>query len=186
MKLDQEITITPPPFTNYDGKLITPEPLIFTILDVAYTDHPLHKKVFAKIDKVPTIIPLLSGNDYDAAGDYTQTFIENKLKEYLGPDPAIKIRSLFPKTLEEDPNGPGSILSGMFSVIGIKSTPTCSCRKHAIEMNTKGNTWCENNIETIIGWLKEESIKRKIPFIESLAKMVVNKAIKKSKELNHE
>jgi hypothetical protein len=186
MKLDQEISVSPPPFTNKDGKLVTPPPLLFTTLDVAYTDYPLHKKVFAKIDKLPTVIPLLSGDAYDEAGDYTQAFIENKLKEYLGSDPAAKIRSLFPKTLEEDPNGPGSILASMFSLIGIKSTPTCSCRQHAIEMNTKGNAWCENNMDTIIGWLKAESNKRNIPFIESLAKMIVNKAIKKSKQLKNE
>lgn len=186
MKLEQSISITPPPFSSHDGKIINPEPIIFHELDVSYIDKPKHKKVFAQIDKIPFVILLLENKDYDNAGDYSQIFIENKLREYLGDNPAQKLRSLFPKTLEENPNGPGSILAGMFGIFGIKSSPTCSCRKHALEMNEKGNDWCEQNIDTIIVWLKDESNKRKLPFIESLAKMIVKKAIQKSRNHNYE
>lgn len=186
MKLDSPVILNPPPYTDTAGKVVHPAPVTLTALDVAYTDHPLHKKVFAKINGIPQSIKLLEGEKYETAGDYTQEFIENKLKEYLGDNPSKILRSLFPKTLEEDPNGPGSILAGMFSMLGIKSSPTCSCRKHAIEMNERGSDWCEQNIDTITNWLKEESNKRKLPFVESLAKMVVSRAIQKSRKLKNE
>lgn len=183
MYLDQEIIINPPPFSNNQNKIIQPNPLRFTFLNVSYIDNPYSKTVFAQIQNIPGKLLLVGKDEYDAWGDYTQKQIENRLREKLGNDPSGVLRSLFPKTLEEDPYGPGSILAGMFNTIGIKSSPTCSCKRHAIEMNEKGVEWCEQNITTILGWLKEESEKRKIPFIESLASLVVKRAIRQSKKL---
>jgi hypothetical protein len=31
-------------------------------------------------------------------------------------------------------------------------------------MDRLGVDWCEQNLEKIVGWLKEEAIKRKLPF----------------------
>ena len=184
MLLDHEITIQPPPFTDPQGKLVTPKPLTFTSLNISYIDNPTQKTVLAQIKGIPQPLLLAANNDYVSLGDYTQEQIEDVLKTKLGPDIGKTLRSLFPKTLEENPNGPGTILASMFSSLGIKSSPTCSCRRHAIEMNEKGNEWCEQNLSTILGWLKDESAKRKIPFVESLASMVVKRAIRKSKQLN--
>ena len=50
-------------------------------------------------------------------------------------------------------------------------------------MNEKGPDWCEQNLDQILGWLKEESTKRGMPFIETIAKIMVMKAIKKSRRL---
>jgi hypothetical protein len=184
MNLTEPITIQPPPFTDHNNKLINPKPISFTFLDVSYIDNPRSKTVFAQIQQIPGRILLISPQEYDSVGDYTQLQIENIFKEKLGNDIATKLRSLFPKTLEENPNGPGTILAGMFSSLGIKSSPTCSCRRHAIEMNDKGADWCEQNIDTILSWLKEESNKRKIPFIESIASLVVKRAIRQSRKLS--
>lgn len=183
MILNSPITINPPPQTDNTGKIINPPPLEFSILDVTYHDNPLNKVVSATIRNIPGSIVLLQGDTYILAGDYTQSFIENKLRQELGDDPAKKLRSMFPKTLEEHPDGPGTILTGMISSIGIKSTANCSCRRHAIEMNTNGNDWCEANIDTILGWLKEESAKRNLPFVEMVAKLMVQRAIKTSRRL---
>ena len=60
--------------------------------------------------------------------------------------------------------GVGTALKSMLSKIGIQSTPTCSCNYRASEMDRLGYDWCINNRETIIGWLKEEADKRKLPF----------------------
>ena len=184
MKLDQEITINPPPFTNANGDIVNPPPLVFKELIVSYTDSPDRHFVSANIANIPGNIMLAQGDAYDALGDYTGAQIEQIFKEKLGNDPAATLRSLFPKTLEENPNGPGSILTNMLSTIGIKSTSNCACRRHAIEMNDKGADWCEENMDKILSWLKEESAKRKLPFVESVAKMMVNKAISKSRELS--
>lgn len=183
MQLDQEVIIQPPPFSDHNGKVISPDPIRLTALNVTYLDNPTEQTLYAMITLIPQRILLVNGKDYVALGDYTHSILENLLKEKLGDNIGLKLRSLFPKTLEENPNGPGSILAGMFHLLGIKSSPTCSCKKHAIEMNEKGNDWCENNLDTILIWLKEESHKRNLPFIESIAKMIVKKAINKSKKL---
>lgn len=183
MKLNSTIIINPPPVLDYNNKLLNPPPLVMSELNVFYHDNPTIKSVTATIQNIPGQIVLLKDKEYEEAGDYTQSFIEDKLREQLGSDPANKLRNMFPKTLEEHPNGAGTILSGMISSLGIKSTPNCSCRQHAIEMNEKGPDWCEQNLDQILGWLKEESTKRGMPFIETIAKIMVMKAIKKSRRL---
>ena len=184
MKLDAPITIQPPPNTNpQTNKIEYPQPLVLDELYVNYIDNPKDKIVFVTIGHIPSRIILLQGQEYEDAGDYTQEFIENKLKDKLTGDPATFLRSLFPKTLEEDPDGPGSILSGMISTMGIKSTPNCSCRRHAIQMNTEGPDWCEENMGTILSWLEEEAGKRNLPFVRTVAKMMVQRAVSKSRRL---
>lgn len=183
MKLNSTIIINAPPIMGPDNKLLTPPPLVLSELNVFYHDSPTAKTVSITIQNIPGQLVLLQGQDYDDAGDYTQAFIEDKLKIALGPDPAITLRNLFPKTLEENPNGAGTILSGMLSSLGIKSGPNCSCKRNAIEMNEKGPDWCEQNIQQILGWLREESQKRNMPYIETIAKIMVMNAIKKSRRL---
>lgn len=183
MKLNSTIIINPPAILTPDNKLLNPPPLILSELNVTYYDNPTAKTVAASIQNIPGQILLLKDHDYDDAGDYTQEFIENRLRYQLGSDPAKRLRDMFPKTLEEHPNGAGTILSGMLSTLGIKSAPNCSCRKHAIMMNENGNDWCEENMAVILGWLREESEKRKLPYVEAIAKMMVNRAISKSRRL---
>jgi len=87
-----------------------------------------------------------------------------------------------PKALEDNPNGPGTILSKMLGKIGINSTPNCSCRRRAIEMNERGADWCAQNIDTIVGWLREEAEKRKLPFVDFAGKLLIQRAIKVSRK----
>jgi hypothetical protein len=87
-----------------------------------------------------------------------------------------------PQTLEDFPNGPGTILSKMLAKIGIKSTPNCSCRRRAMEMNNRGPDWCAENIEMITGWLREESEKRKLPFVDFAGRLLIQRAIKVSRK----
>lgn len=183
MKLDKEIIIYPPATSDNNGNIINPPPLVLSVLDVTYHDNPINKNLFVTIRNFPSSLSLAVGEQYTQLGDYTQIQIENRLKEVLGSDPAVTLRNLFPKTLEEFPNGPGTILAGMISSLGIKSTPNCACRRHAIEMNERGPDWCEANIDTILGWLKTESENRKLPFVETIARMIVKRAISKSRRL---
>jgi hypothetical protein len=87
-----------------------------------------------------------------------------------------------PQTLDDSPNGPGTMLSKMLSKIGINSTPNCSCRRRAIEMNNKGPDWCEQNTDMIVGWLREEAQKRKLPFVDFAGKLLIQRAIKMSRK----
>jgi hypothetical protein len=183
MKLQNIVTITPPPFTDNSGRVNFPSPLIFENLDLVFTDNVKAKTVYATVIGTPTPLVLWSGESYDNIGDWTQEQAENKITDLLGDDPAAMLRSLFPKTLEETPNHPGTVLSKMIKSLGFTMSDNCSCKRHALEMNDKGNDWCAENIDTIVGWLREETHRRNLPFIDALGKMMVNRAIKKSRKL---
>lgn len=178
MRIDKEIIIYPPAFTDANGKLIKPKPITFSNqLPVSYIDSPFLRTVGATIQGTPLYIILAKDDEYSRLGDYTGSQIEYIFRQKLGDDPATFLRSQYARTLEEDPDGPGTILSNMLKYIGIKSSPNCSCRKRAIEMNERGPDWCDANRSTILGWLKEESDKRKIPFVESVASVILSRAI---------
>lgn len=183
MKLNSEITIYPPAYSDHNNKIINPSPIVLSELNVTYCDDEARKVYYARIDKIPHPINLFVGEEYIKSNSIVRQDGENKLKTILGENPDKFLRSLFPKTIEENPNGPGAILSGMIKKLGIIMTQGCSCRKHAIEMNEKGNDWCEQNIDTIVSWLREEANKRKLPFLDSVGKLMVNRAIKKSRKL---
>jgi len=186
IKLESQITITPPPFTNENNQVVSPGSMTFDVLNVSYVDTPSSKNLVAYINGLPGSFTLFSGQQYDIIGNWTQEQADRALRSQLGNTAEeIKetLQSLFPKTLEQNPNGPGSILTGMISSLGIKSTSNCSCRRHALEMNEKGPDWCDQNMPTILSWLKEESSKRNLPFIEMVAKAMVQRAINKSRRL---
>jgi hypothetical protein len=74
-------------------------------------------------------------------------------------------------------HGPGTELKKLLSRVGITSTPTCSCNARARTMDEKGCDWCEQNLDEIVGWLREESAKRGLPFIDMAGRMLVRRAI---------
>jgi hypothetical protein len=154
-----------------------------TELDVTYHDNPNKKIVSSTLLHFPTPIVLWQNTEYDDIGNWTIEQAENRVLEKLGPDIDKGLKALFPKTLEDDPYGPGTILSQMLATIGIKSTPSCACRRHAIEMNEKGPDWCDQNMDKILEWLKEESVKRGIPFVQTAARLMVSRAVNKSRKL---
>ena len=185
MKLSKEITLKQYPFKDYKGILKNPEPFTLKEIDVSYIYRPKTNAIYAQIVSVPGLLNICKDKDSSYFDTLTLKSLDELLVSALSDDPQTVLQSLFPRTLEADPSGPGTILSDMFSYIGIISTPNCSCKKHAIEMNEKGADWCEQNMETIISWLKEESLKRKLPFVESVVKMVVNRAIRVSRKLQN-
>ena len=44
--------------------------------------------------------------------------------------------------------------------------------------------WCEANIDTIVGWLREQAEARGLPFLEIAAKMLVRRAIRNARRLD--
>jgi len=180
---DPPLSITPPPYSDQSGNVTQPPNLVIGELKVSYIDTPHLKTIQARIEGIPGVINLVSGDTYDQLGDWTQSQIEDGLKNLLGDNPAQYLRSLFPRTMEEDPNGPGTVLSKMIKSMGIVMSDSCSCRRHAITMNTNGNDWCEQNVDTIVGWLREEAKRRGLPFVDMIGKLMVNRSIKKSRKL---
>lgn len=78
--------------------------------------------------------------------------------------------------------GSGTELKKLFSRIGIHATPNCKCNKHAAMMDSKGVKWCEENIETIVGWLEEETLRRNLPFLKIAARKIVRISISRAKK----
>lgn len=40
-------------------------------------------------------------------------------------------------------------------------------------MDARGGDWCEENMGTIVGWLREKAERRKLPFIAAVGKLLV-------------
>lgn len=183
MKLNQTITVQPPPYSDNAGNVTTPDPIVTDTLKVVYMDDPTNKIISVQIDQIPLPVNLYSAASYDELGDWTKSQLENRLRVMMGDHPDKFLRSLFPKTMEEDPYGPGTQLSKMIKSLGIHMSDSCSCRRHAINMNEKGNDWCEQNIDTVVGWLDQEAKNRGLPFVKMVGRVMVNRAIKKSRKL---
>lgn len=76
------------------------------------------------------------------------------------------------------PIGVGSKLSRMLQGLGLKSIPGCKCKQLARSMDEAGIEWCEAHIPEIIGWLREEAERRKMPFEDFAGEILVRRAIK--------
>jgi hypothetical protein len=183
MNISKTITIQPPPYSDNSGKIFNPPEIKLEELNLIFIDNPKAKTLSVQIPQLPINITIWGNSDYDLIGDWTKSQAEKKLETILGDNPSVYLRSLYPKTLEEHPNHPGTILSKMIKSVGIQMTDSCSCKRHALEMNEHGNDWCEQNIDTVVGWLREEASRRGLPFMDALGKLLVGRAIKKSRKL---
>jgi hypothetical protein len=76
---------------------------------------------------------------------------------------------------------PGTALKSLLATIGITAAPNCSCQRHANEMDARGCDWCEENLDTIVGWLREEATKRGLPFIDAAGRLLVRRAIRNAR-----
>lgn len=79
-------------------------------------------------------------------------------------------------------SGPGTELKALLKTVGIVASPGCSCNKRAQTMDVNGCDWCEANLDEISGWLKEESEKRKLPYVATAGKMLIRWAIRRSRK----
>jgi hypothetical protein len=74
-------------------------------------------------------------------------------------------------------HGPGTELKRILATVGIYATGTCKCGRRAAEMDRRGCAWCEENLDTIVGWLREEAEKRGLPFVDVAGRLIVRRAI---------
>jgi hypothetical protein len=74
-------------------------------------------------------------------------------------------------------NGPGTELKKLLAKVGIVSSPDCSCNARAAEMDRQGVEWCEANLDTIVGWLREQAEARGLPFLDVAGRLLVKRAI---------
>lgn len=78
--------------------------------------------------------------------------------------------------------GPGTELKKLLGRIGITASPNCSCNARAKTMDDKGIQWCREHVPTIVGWLQEESKKRRLPFVKFAAERLVLFAIDRAEQ----
>lgn len=69
--------------------------------------------------------------------------------------------------------GPGTYLKAMFSWFFLNPTADCPCEQHAKQMDDWGPDGCLENLDTIVGWIREEAEKRRLPFSEKVVRRLV-------------
>lgn len=79
-------------------------------------------------------------------------------------------------------SGPGTELKKMFLSWGIKPSAGCKCNQRSLQMDSWGPDECEQRMEEIIGWLRDEATARGLPFVETVARMFVRRAIAKARK----
>ena len=79
-------------------------------------------------------------------------------------------------------HGPGTELKKLLKKVGITASPNCSCNARARTMDQWGCDKCEENIDEIVGWLREEATKRKLPFVDIAGRMIIKRAIKMARK----
>jgi hypothetical protein len=95
MQLPQPITIQPPTYTRSNGEVRIQKPITLSELDLTIIDNAKRKSCVARLRPCPQPVTLWSGEAYDAAGDYTQSQVEARVLEALGPDLKAGLEALF-------------------------------------------------------------------------------------------
>jgi hypothetical protein len=49
-------------------------------------------------------------------------------------------------------------------------------------MDRQGVEWCEANLDTIVGWLRDQAKFRGLPFVDLAGRMLVRRAIKNARK----
>jgi hypothetical protein len=75
-------------------------------------------------------------------------------------------------------SGPGTRLKALLARLGLKSMGGCRCNARAREMDRRGAGWCRDNMDTIVGWLREEAKARGLPFVAPAARLLVRLALR--------
>jgi hypothetical protein len=91
--------------------------------------------------------------------------------------PAYPRVSRLPEPVATPTHGPGTELKKLLGRVGITASPDCACNARAAEMDRQGVEWCEANIDTIVGWLREQAEARGLPFLDLAGRMLVRRAI---------
>ena len=77
--------------------------------------------------------------------------------------------------------GPGTELKAILAFWRIHAEPNCLCNARAAEMDRRGPDWCEENLEKIVAWLRQEAKRRKMPFAAIAGRRLVKTAIRRAR-----
>jgi len=97
------------------------------------------------------------------------------------------VRNCLPQSSPSAPalptHGPGTELKKLLAKVGVTATPDCSCNARAAEMDRQGVEWCEANLDTIVGWLREQATARGLPFLDLAGRLLVRRAIANARRI---
>ena len=177
MKLNKPIIIYPPADIKPDGNIVVRNPITLYVLDVTYIINPTNKNIYANIKPFPFKIPLVSNaEEYAALKNYTIQDLEEILHKLLGAEPEITLRSFYPKTLGENPDGIGTKLILYLRGIGLPIKYNYGAfYNHMLEMNTRGIQWCIENKQEILQWIESEMLKNNQNFIKPIIEKNLNR-----------
>ena len=78
---------------------------------------------------------------------------------------------------------PGTHLKRLLWRFGISADePGCQCKSRAAAMDRQGCEWVAANVDTVVGWLREEAQRRGLPFIDAAGKMLVREALRRARK----
>jgi hypothetical protein len=79
--------------------------------------------------------------------------------------------------------GVGTEIKAILASVGIVADSGCSCNARAAEMDRQGVEWCEDNIGTIVEWLRLQAEARGLPFLDAAGRLLVRLAIRNARRL---
>jgi hypothetical protein len=95
--LKSPITLNPPSVTLGDGTTINPNPITISELDYSVNYNNTRKSARANLINLPISITLWKGKNYDAAGQFTDTDVQDRITTILGDNPQETLQALLPK-----------------------------------------------------------------------------------------
>lgn len=93
-----------------------------------------------------------------------------------------EIETGVPEVKQNTGERPGQELKRLIARLGFKGSAGCKCSSHTKQMDENGADWCEENIELIVGWLRDSAKKQGIPFVSFVARKIVKMAVKRSRK----
>jgi hypothetical protein len=84
--------------------------------------------------------------------------------------------------------GPGTELSKLLKRFGIKATPACKCRAVVARMDAWGPDECSKpaRVDEVVAVMREEAAKRGLPFLDSVGRLLVRRAISRARAIELE
>ena len=78
--------------------------------------------------------------------------------------------------------GVGTEIKKILARFGIVATPNCSCNRNAKQADQWGPDECEKRADEIIGWMRAEATKRRLPFFDPVGRMILKRAIRAARK----
>jgi hypothetical protein len=75
----------------------------------------------------------------------------------------------------------GTELKKLLGFAGISDNGCSLCIERAALLDAAGPDWVEQNIDIIVGWLREQATARGLPFLDVAGRMLVRRAIRNAR-----